>query len=71
MEFAGIFILVVLAAIVAVLGGGLYLLTMYLRGRQLDPQGDKIEGPAEGEERPRPEHVEVENEHGSRFVGTR
>jgi hypothetical protein len=69
MEFGGIFILVILLIVVAVLGGGLYAVSMWLRGKKLAPEGDKIEG--EQEDSPRPEHVEVDNEQRARFVGTR
>ena len=69
MEFGGIFILVLVLIVVAVLGGGLYALSMWLRGKQLAPEGDEIEGGRD--EGPRPEHVEVENEQNARFVGTR
>lgn len=69
MEFGGIFILMIVLIVVGVLGGGLYALTMWLRGKKLAPEGDEIEG--EQEERPRPEHVEVENEQHARFIGAR
>jgi len=69
MELGGFFILVVVLIVVAALGGGLYALGVWLRGRKLAPEGDRIEG--EPRERPRPEHVEVENEQHARFVGTR
>jgi len=69
MEFGGIFILVIVLIVVAALGGGLYALSMWLRGRKLAPEGDRIEG--DREDRPRPEHVEVEGEQRARFVGTR
>jgi hypothetical protein len=69
MEFGGIFILVIVLIVVASLGGGLYALMLWLRGKQLRPDADKIEG--EREDRPRPEHVEVEDEQRARFVGTR
>jgi flagellar basal body-associated protein FliL len=69
MEFGGIFILVIVLVVVAVLGGGLYALSMWLRGEKLAPEGDQIEG--KQEDRPRPEHIEVENEQNTRFVGSR
>ncbi len=69
MEFGGIFILVIVLIVVAVLGGGLYLVAMWLRGKKLDPEGDEIEGAQE--DPPRPEHVKVEDEQRARFVGTR
>ncbi len=69
MEFGAVFILVLLLIVVAVLGGGLYVVSMWLRGKKLSPEGDQLEG--EPEQPPRPEHVEVENEQKTRFVGTR
>lgn len=69
MEFGGIFILVVLLIVLAVVGAGFYALMTWLRGKKLAPEGDEIEG--EKEDRSRPEHVEVENEQRTRFVGTR
>jgi flagellar basal body-associated protein FliL len=69
MEFGGIFILLIVLVVVVVLGGGLYAVSMWLRGKKLAPEGDEIEG--KQEDSPRPEHVEVDNEQRARFVGTR
>jgi flagellar basal body-associated protein FliL len=69
MELGGIFILVIVLVVVTVLGGGVYLVAMRLRGKQLDPEENKIEGGRE--DHPRPEHVEVETDQRARFVGTR
>jgi hypothetical protein len=69
MEFGGIFILVLALIVIAVLSGGLYALSMWLRGKKLAPEGDELEGGPQ--ERPRPEHVEVENGQSARFIGTR
>lgn len=77
MEVAAAFMLVIVLILVAVLGGGLYVVAMWLRRRQLDPEGDKVEQPPQGaneRERPdraHPEHVAVESEQRSRFVGSR
>jgi flagellar basal body-associated protein FliL len=70
MEFGAIFILVILLVVVGVLCGGLYAVSMWLRGKKLAPQADQAEGKPQ-EERSRPEHVEVENEQRARFVGSR
>lgn len=70
MEFGAIFILVLVVIVLAVLGGGLYALTMWLRGRQLHPEGNKLEDAPEPDQR-RPEHVEAENEQRTHYVGTR
>jgi hypothetical protein len=72
MEIGAVFILVIVLIVVAALGGGLYALTMWLRHKQLDPEGDKLEGEPEDPPRlARLEHVEVDNERHARFVGTR
>jgi hypothetical protein len=69
MEIGAFFILVILLVVVVVLGGGVYLVATWLRGKQLDPDGDKVEG--EEAETPRPEHLEVSDEQRTRYVGTR
>lgn len=69
MEFEGIFILVLALIVVAVLGGGLYALSTWLRGKKLAPESDELEGGRDQGQRP--EHVEVEDEQNARFVGTR
>ncbi len=69
MEIGAVFILMIVLIVAAVLGGGLYALTMWLRGKQLDREEDEVE--SEGETRRKPEHVEVENEQRARFVGIR
>lgn len=71
MEIGAFFILVILLVVLAAIGGFIYAIAARLRRKQLDPDGDKVEGPADAEQRRRPEHVEVENEQRARFVGTR
>jgi flagellar basal body-associated protein FliL len=71
MEIGAFFILVILLVVLAVLGGGVYLIAAWLRHKQLDPEGDKVEGPTDTEQQARPEHVEVDSEQHARFVGTR
>jgi hypothetical protein len=81
---AGAFFLLVVAIIaLAVLGGGVYALAMALRRKKLHPEGDTVERESfdqplqpdetarDRREGQRPEHVEVESEQRSRFVGTR
>jgi hypothetical protein len=63
------FLLVILLVVLLVVGGGVYASASWLRKRQLDPEGDKVEGMRD--EPPRPEHLEVESEQKARFVGTR
>jgi len=46
-----------------------YALSMWLRGKELAPEGDEFEG--NQDDHRRPEHVEVEDEQNARFVGTR
>jgi hypothetical protein len=78
MEIGAFFILLIVLGVVVVLGGGLYLIGMRLRGKQLHPEGDKLEeerleregrSPGTGEG-PRPQHLEVESEQRTRFVGS-
>lgn len=69
MEIGGFFLILVLLIVLGVLGFGFYALTMWLRGKQLHPEGDKVEGSSREPERP--EHVEVESEQRTRFVGSR
>lgn len=75
MEIGAFFMLVILATVLAVLGGGVYAIAMWLRRKQLDPEGDKLRGSVEpGEEpdaQPRPEHVEHGRAQRARFVGGR
>jgi hypothetical protein len=70
MEIGAFFILVIVLVVVAVLGGGVYLIAARLRHKQLDPEGDKVEGSVSSERQARPEHVEVDTEQNARFVGT-
>ena len=69
MEIGALFILLIVLVVVGGLGGGLYLLIMWLRGRQLSPEGDQVE-PAPEEAR-RPEHLRVASEQHTHFTGTR
>jgi hypothetical protein len=69
MEIGAFFILVILLIVVGVLGGGVYLIAAWLRHKQLDPEGNKLEGPTDSQ-RTRPEHVEVDSEQNARFIGT-
>jgi hypothetical protein len=75
MEAGAVFILVVLLAALAIVGGGVYLIALRLRGKKLGPAGDEVEAPQADrgratEARTAPEHVEVESEQRARFVGT-
>jgi hypothetical protein len=70
MEIGAFLILVILAVVLAVVGGGIHAVAARLRHKQLDPEEDKLDGPAKAEQRPRPEHVEVDSEQGARFVGS-
>ncbi|HEX5307559.1 MAG TPA: hypothetical protein VFW38_00595 [Solirubrobacteraceae bacterium] len=69
MEFGGIFILILVLVVLAVLGGGVYAITMWLRHGQLDPEEDKVEGPRDPERQGRPEHVRLGKAQRARFVG--
>ncbi len=70
MEIGAFFILVIVLAVVAVLGGGVYLIAARLRHKQLGPAGEPLAGSGDGEQQARPEHVEVDTEQNARFVGT-
>lgn len=69
MEIGGFFILLVVLIVVAIAAFFLFGTSWTLRRKQLDPEGDKVEGGADG--RPRPEHNAVEGEQNARFVGGR
>ncbi len=72
MEIAAFFILVVVLIVLAVLGGGVYAVAMWLRHRQLDPERDKVEGSGEeADAHPRPEHVEPGKAQRAHFIGSR
>jgi hypothetical protein len=70
MEIGGFFLLIIIIIVLGVVGGGIYALAARLRQKQLDPEGDKVEGP-DGSEAARPEHLVVESEQQSDFVATR
>jgi hypothetical protein len=69
MEFGGIFIFAIVAAVIAALVLGI---TSALRRGKLHPAGDKVESTGErrraDERRHRPEHVRVSGEQRTRFV---
>jgi hypothetical protein len=77
MEAGAFFILVLALIVFAALGGGIYVIAMWLRDKQLDPEGDKVEGSGEkvegsGEKAdppPRPEHVEHGKAQRAHFIG--
>ncbi|HEY3759133.1 MAG TPA: hypothetical protein VGL37_05190 [Solirubrobacteraceae bacterium] len=69
MEVGAFFLLVIVLIVAGVLGGGVYLVAARLRHKQLDPEGDKVEGSTDSQQT-RPTHVEVDSEQKARFVGT-
>lgn len=72
MEIGAFFILMILFVVLAFLGGGVYAIAMWLRHRQLDSEGDQVEGSGEEVEgQARPEHVEHGKAQRARFVGSR
>jgi hypothetical protein len=73
MEIGAFFILVIVLVVLAFLGGGVYVIAMWLRHRQLDPEGDRVEGSGEEETEPeaRPEHVKHGKAQRAHFVGSR
>jgi hypothetical protein len=70
MEVGGFFLLILIIVIVGVVGGGIYAIAARLRQKQLDPEGDKVEGGGDASS-PAPEHLKVESEQQSKFVGSR
>ncbi|HEV7585834.1 MAG TPA: hypothetical protein VGO14_08655 [Solirubrobacteraceae bacterium] len=66
MEIGAFFILIVVAAVVAVGGFLLYGVAMKLRHDKLHPTEDKLDTPQSGERRP--EHTRVSNEQRRRFI---
>jgi hypothetical protein len=71
MEVGGFFLLILIIVIVGVVvGGGVYAIAARLRQKQLDPEGDKVEGGGDASS-PAPEHLKVESEQQSKFVGSR
>lgn len=72
MEFGAIFILIIVLIVLALVGGGVFLIAARLRGKQLNPRGNELAPQTEEQrEASRPEHVQVENEQRSNFVGSR
>lgn len=72
MAIGAFFILAIVLIVAAVLGGGVYAITMWLRHEQLDPEEDKVEGVGEeAEGNARPEHVRHGKAQRARFVGSR
>lgn len=72
MEIGAFFILLILLIVLAVLGGGVYAVAMWLRHKQLDPEGDKVEGSGEDTEtQARPEHIKHGKAQRAHFVGSR
>jgi hypothetical protein len=71
MEIGAIFILVILLGVIGVIGVGVFLIAARLRGKQLSPEGDLAEHPHDGNAEHRPEHVKVESEQQTHFVGSR
>jgi hypothetical protein len=70
MEAGAFFILVLALIVFAALGGGIYVIAMWLRDKQLDPEGDKVEGSGEkADPPPRPEHVEHGKAQRAHFIG--
>jgi hypothetical protein len=70
MEIGAFFILVLLVIVLAVLGGGVYLIAAKLRHDQLHPEGDRVEPAPDGDGR-RPQHRRVSSEQQAEFVHDR
>jgi hypothetical protein len=67
-----LFILVVLAVVVAIAATLVFAAASVLRKRKLAPEGDKVAQPS-GEDQPdeHPQHVAVETEQRARFLSSR
>lgn len=70
MEIGAFFILILVLIVLAIVGGGVYLIAMWLRHRQLDPEEDKVEGPSETEQQTRPEHIRHGKAQRAHFQGS-
>jgi hypothetical protein len=72
-EFGGIFILLVVLALIAVAGVLVFGIAARLRRAKLDPERDRLEQADPGSDRPprRPRHVRAEGEQRSRFLAHR
>jgi hypothetical protein len=70
MEIGGFFLLIIVVVVLGVVGGAIFAIAARLRQKQLDPQGDKLEGRGDSDA-PRPEHLRVESEQHSDFVRSR
>jgi heme/copper-type cytochrome/quinol oxidase subunit 2 len=66
MEIGAFFILVIVAAVIAVLGAIVYVIAAKRRRQELGQDAAEPSG-----ERPRPRHRAVETEQNTEFVGTR
>ena len=76
MGIGAVFILLVLAIVLAVGAALLLGVGSALRRGKMHPEGDKVEGPQGGEEPARegarrPEHVRVSTEQRTRFIANR
>jgi hypothetical protein len=73
MEWGALFILVLVVLVVIVGGGVVLAIAARGRRRQLSPEGGTLDAhrPKDEREADRPEHVAVETEQRSRFIGTR
>lgn len=73
MAAGAVFILIIALIALAILGGGLYAITMWLRHKQLHPEEDKLEGPGKNPDvqARRPEHVRHGRSQRARFLGSR
>jgi hypothetical protein len=68
MEIGGFFLLIIIVVVLGVVGGGIYAIAARLRQKQLSPEGDQVQGT--DPEPPRPEHLTVESDQDTHFVGS-
>jgi hypothetical protein len=69
MGIGAVFIFVLVVVVLAVLGAGFWALQGWLKHRQR--AGEPMPGEPSEDEQARPEHVAVEDEQRTRFIGTR
>ena len=73
MEIGALFLLVLIAIVVVAVGGIVMAIAGRGRSRQLSSDGGTLDArpPDEDAERERPEHVEVDTDQRTRFVGSK
>ena len=73
MEIGALFLLVLVAIVVVVVGGTVWAIAAHGRKKQLSSDGGTLDArrPDEDADGERPEHLEVDTEQRTRFVGSK